>query len=266
MFTPSKNDKKNKPNIYEITHIRDLLKECHYNTCLVFDLDNTVMESSQELGSDQWFVNLHQYVCQSIPDQNEAVNLVLSVYHAVQHHTKMQAVEQSVARIIHLLQEIRIPVLALTARGKHIAQPTLQQLNSIGIDFSAHWPKNKLDLILQNNKEVQFDQGVLFCEGENKGECLKTLFKTTQFFPQQVTMIDDKEKHLHRTRQAVEEYGGKFVGLRYSYLDDKVKAFDLGKSMQQLSANKHLFSPCIQQAVDEITSKHVQDTSLKVRV
>ncbi len=44
--------------ILDSLSMRTILKHVSFDSVLLFDLDNTVIESQSELGSDQWFVQL----------------------------------------------------------------------------------------------------------------------------------------------------------------------------------------------------------------
>src|SRR5437667_9774476 len=104
--------------------IRDILNLTKFNTWVMLDLDNTVVESLFELGSDQWFSKLITYACeneskntQSAARENESKNTqsaaeqVIDLYTAVQHHLRMKTVEPIVVTLIKALQDIGVPVI-----------------------------------------------------------------------------------------------------------------------------------------------------------
>lgn len=248
-------------HISESKNIRDILNHCSFNTMLLLDLDNTVMESIQELGSDQWFVNLMDYACRISADKLEAVSLVIAIYHAVQHHTKTKAVEFEIVKIIKALQDIGVPVLAVSARGPQITGPTLEQLNAIGIKFSRQWGEGSFALPVDDKEHVPiYNQGIIFCNGNDKGKCLKAFFDKTNFYPAHVVMADDKGKHLHVVQSIIKSFGGQFVGLRYGHLDEKVAGFNMAKANVQLSQIYHLLPLDVQQAIDKLKIKSVSPT------
>lgn len=55
-------------------------------------------------------------------DTVEALDLVITIYHAVHHYIRMQAVQPEIIAIIARLREMAIPVIALTARGPGMKQ------------------------------------------------------------------------------------------------------------------------------------------------
>ena len=90
--------------IEESKNIFDVLKFANKNSFVIFDLDNTVIESIVDLGTDQWFVKMIEYADNVISDHQQAINLVLDISHAVQYHIKARAVESDVVRLIKSLQ------------------------------------------------------------------------------------------------------------------------------------------------------------------
>lgn len=224
--------------IEETADIKSILHSCSYNSFAVFDLDNTVFESTRELGSHQWFVNLCEHAFKVITDKVQAINVALELYHLVQHHTQVQPVQENTVKIIKLLQDINIPVIALTARGSEIITPTLRQLNHIGIDFSRNWEIFNNRTIELSNDAVVFHQGIIFCSGRNKGKSFDDFFthlsKYEKCFPEHVVMAEDTLKHLISVEETVKSHGASFTGLRYNNLDKKAEDFNHMIAIQQL--------------------------------
>lgn len=239
--------------IHESKQIKDFLahlNEGDEHSFVVLDLDNTVMESIQELGSDQWFVKLMAYAIEISPSK-ETEALVLAIYNAVQQRTKMKAVEDDVVSIIKKLQNRGTPVLALTARGPEIMQATFNQLDLIGINFyNKRWGQDSFKLKIDDKEDrVIFNQGILFCSGSNKGICLDAFFKAINYHPQNIIMVDDKEKHLESVKKIAK---GNFVGLRYGYLDEKVSQFKKEKAEAQMAEISHLFPDGAKEALERL--------------
>ena len=240
----------------EITHIRDVLKYTSYNSLVIFDLDNTLVEPTQELGSDQWFVSLGRYASDLIIDDKEAISLVLSIYHEVQFHIDLRAVQNEAVRVIHILQDLNIPVLALTSRGAIINEPTLKQLDKIGIQFSKQWKDKYLELQTDEPHHPIFKRGIIFCDGANKGKCLDAFLKYKQFSPKHIVMVDDKDKYLSNVASVAQQHGAGFAGLRYGYLDEKVKRFDFESSMYALHDIAHRFPPHVYDVLRKLNLSH----------
>jgi hypothetical protein len=234
-------------SIIETNSMRDILKLITYNTCVIFDLDNTVMESFHELGSDQWFVKLIEHACQVIPNTDEAIACVVALYHAVQHHVTAKAVETNVAMLIKRLQEAGVSIVAVTARDACLVAPTLRQLKSIGIDFSYQGIDTVSEPIVKDNKLVAYyHQGIIFCSGNDKGVCFEAYAKQYGCHVQSMLVIDDKEKHLRALQKTAKSMGVlSFKGVRYGYLDQKVSELDMQAAHIQL----HYLKPTLPAAV-----------------
>jgi hypothetical protein len=215
----------------------------------MLDLDNTVIEPVQELGSDQWFTCFMEYAIQVTLDKTEAFSLVITIYNAVQQHVRHQTVEANIISILRILQAIGVPVLGLTARNDSIAKHTLQQLQDNGIDFSRYWGSAYIKLMHSGDKTAVFHDGIIFCSGLDKGKCYRAFSILQGGAPRDVLMADDKESNLHVVKAAVEAEGSTFVGLRYGFLDEKVAAVDLGKANMELIQISHLLPEAAREAM-----------------
>ena len=196
---------------------------------LVLDLDNTTMQPSKSLGGDQWFTLFLDHVVKHIGNFDMALSSVLLVYNAVQHHIKAEAVEPGIVYIIRALQDLGVPVLALTARDITILQPTLRQLKAIGIDFSKSF--------FNHPCTDSYAEGIIFCNGSDKGIALKAFVESSKSCSsiRHVVMLDDKEKHLEHVAKAMKKLDIQFSGLRYGYLDSKVEAFNMDEANVELA-------------------------------
>ncbi|HEX2549334.1 MAG TPA: DUF2608 domain-containing protein, partial [Gammaproteobacteria bacterium] len=194
------------PFIHESIRIEDFLDHIQAENFLgIFDIDNTLIQSSEDLGSDQWFMKLMDYAYQAAPSK-ETESLVIAIYHALhQYHTKIQAVEAVTVPMIKNLQDKNTPLIGLTARGKEIKEATISQLNSIGIEFKLDKVKQMTIGLTVNGIEnaAIYQNGVIFCSGFNKGECLQAFFDAILWQPAKVVMVDDKRKHLKAIKETI---------------------------------------------------------------
>lgn len=223
-----------KAQIIESKHITDLSKHIGSNTWLLLDLDNTIMGPLLDLGGDGWFEKLMAYACQTMIDTQEAAALVITIYHAVQHHIKTKAVEPEIVAIIRDLQVRGYPILGITARGNELIDTTKRQLNEIGIDFSINRAANENRIVLGNSGAI-YDQGIIYCSGGNKGICLDAFLDRCEQLPAHILMADDKAKHLGTVKEIVVRRGIHFDGLRYGFMDQVAKDTDMKKANEQLA-------------------------------
>lgn len=215
-----------------------LLKHISFDTVVLFDLDNTVMEAQLELGSDQWFVQMCSQVLTKIPEKEKAISWAVALYHEVQKIVRTQVIEDTTVRIINALQRIGVPILAITARDECLHPATRRQLKDIGIQFVPLSIDGKkippLVLPLSPSNNPIYENGIIYCGGKDKGACFRAFLQQTKALVKQVVMVDDKEKYLHQVGEVAESMGIRFNGVRYSHLDQKVAEFDMIKARTQL--------------------------------
>ncbi len=228
--------------ILDSLSMRTILKHVSFDSVLLIDLDNTVIESQSELGSDQWFVQLCIHATTVVPDKEHAIAMVIALYHEVQKFIRAQAVEDVTVKIINTLQDIGIPVIAITARDQCLQQATIRQLADIGVHLSDNRIPRQALSIAETGRPCEqrlYENGIIFCGGKDKGACFKAFLDATGFNPKHVVMADDKLKHLEHVKAVAESSNIRFNGIRYGYLDAKVAGFDIQEAHMQLAFIKH---------------------------
>ncbi|VVC75492.1 hypothetical protein AQUSIP_07820 [Aquicella siphonis] len=249
-------------DIHDIHQIHELLRECHINSLIGWDIDNTIYEPDplfSDLGSDQWFASLLECARQLLDSKNDACQVSITLFREVHYLISVKPVEPKTVKMIHLLQDVNLPTLAITARGTDILDLTMDQLNQIDIHFSKQWGDISFELdIGEKNDPPYFHHGVIFCNGHDKGTCLQAFAKqaarhyersnldpeikqyailTLRQLSRQkldVILVDDKEKNLHVVKALAKRNGWSYTGLRYAHLDEKVRNFDMTKATHQL--------------------------------
>ncbi len=228
----------------ELENFKEALKDIHFDTWFVLDLDNTVMTSLIAFGGDPWFEGLFTHVTQKEIEPAVAKPSLMSVYNTAQHFVRTTAVEPNIVKIIKALQDIGIPVIGLTARGYSIRHETLRQLADMGVDFSRN------SIVPDDDSSCQ--GGIIFCAGGDKGENLRSILSRLGRVPRHITMLDDKKKHLERVMIALKPLGIHFSGFRYGYLDDEVKRFSMEAANIQLAHLWEWLSATVQEDVKKL--------------
>lgn len=222
-------------NIHEIQSISEIKNYLPFNAWLVFDLDNTLIEPLSSLGSDQWFCSLLTYANTLSLDQREALFHLIAVYDAVQMFAKVQCVEETTRYLMELLVRIGFPILGLTSRGAELVDATQRQLKDAGLTgfFNKDATKNDVHLIIPNgDHSVVFSQNIIYCNGQDKGQCLAAFLKELTIEPKHIVMIDDKHENLRAVNRRLKQTDILFTGLRYSFLDGKINRFNLSQPGQ----------------------------------
>lgn len=209
--------------IIEVTHFDEIKEHLTSDTLIILDIDNTLITPIQEVGTDQWFCHRRDWYEIQGRTSSEALELALAEWEAIQNITQVKAVEAQTPEIVQNLQK-HFPVMGLSTRGLALATRTVYQLKDIGMDLSISAP-SKEDVPLLNPQAILFRKGILFTSGTHKGKALLKLFEKLNFHPKRVVFINDKATNLREVEVACEERKIPFTGLRYGFLDDKVKAF-----------------------------------------
>lgn len=204
------------PEIREINHFHEILNYLSPGTIVLLDIDNTTLEpeNSNQIASEQWFATL--------------INQFPSFDDAIMHYctttlvTPMKTVEPTIAEVIRAIQEQTL-LLGFTMRSLVLAPQTVATLTHNGISLLSHIPDQ--GFMIQGQFPVLLYKSIIFCQGKKNGTTLFTVLDANGVYPETIVMIDDKRQYLELIEQACVERGITFIGLRYGYLDEKVKHF-----------------------------------------
>lgn len=217
--------------IKSISNMRNMLSGISYDSVIVWDLDNTILQSRHELGSDQWFGVLLA-IAKSQLGVNFKFQLMQNLYNQVQSLVDIDVIEHDTIKIIKYLHRIGVPQWLVTARNLELREVTLRQLEKCHIYFDA--------------------QCMIFCDGQDKGMCLENTFARLGYEVPHLVMIDDKPYNVESLRQAAIRMNSRFNGFIYEFLHEKVRAFDVGHAHFQLSLIVHLLNKSAQDFIKSL--------------
>ncbi len=211
--------------LVETKNFGEIKKYVTLHTLVILDIDDTLLLPVQTLGTDVWF----RYRIK----QNEAAGMApraaferaLSEWEAVRHLTKVKIVEEGSEKIVEDMQKNQIKVMGLTTQGLALATRTVQQLCSLGIDLAKSAP-SKEDCYFINELGVLYRQGILFTSGTPKGQALLKFLDQIHYHPSHIVFINDKAQHLIDIEEALKGKKIEFIGLRYSYCDERIANFN----------------------------------------
>jgi phosphoglycolate phosphatase-like HAD superfamily hydrolase len=209
--------------IIETPHFGNLTKYLKPETLVILDIDDTLLVPVQTLGNDVWFqtrLALHKKTLSA----TDALDKALAEWEAIRHLTQVKIVEEGSEKIVQKLQSRKVPIMGLTTQGLALATRTVRQLRSLNIDLSKTAP-SKQDHYFINSHGVLFRDGVLFTAGTPKGKALLKLLEIIGCKPKQIVFVNDKESHLKDMESSVVEAGIPFIGLRYSYSDQRIARY-----------------------------------------
>lgn len=218
--------------IFESDTLSSVLAHADKDTLVVFDIDNTIMETQQYLGSDVWLCHTIDQCKSKGFSAKDVLNYILPLYFLIHEYHDMKPIQNAPA-LIKTLQNKNITVIALTNRSKHITQITLDQFDKMGIDFS-------LTSICDKNLEIRhkylgfFKKGVIFCAANPKGEMLFLVLEKVGCAPKKILFIDDKLKYVKSVEKESEKHNIECIGIRFSGADATKAKFDPKEAEKQL--------------------------------
>lgn len=218
----------------------------------VTDLDNTLLETVQALGSEPWFNWQSKLLEDATSEKRIACNFddLLSYYHFAIEFSRTTPVQEDQNSALAAMQEAKIPTIALTARGELIASQTFRELakNKIELfktspagngfpapfvpydikkpEMSGLTQKDVETLKLTAARPVVYQRGVFFCDGQNKGAMLKSFIHRIKGDFKGIVFWDNDEKNNKRILQAFEGTGVEVHAYRASRMDAEIKKFE----------------------------------------
>ncbi len=202
------------------------------NCLFVSDFDNTLFECVDENhGSDQWFSEgINHLIKKENFTPNLAVEKMIQNFEIAHETALMRPVEKETIPLLQTLTKKSIKTVILTSR--HIITQTQRELNNIqdatvsSVSFSPfHMGTQKIVTFELTKEKAVYQEGILYCGNNDKGEALTTLLKHLNLKPAKIIFIDDKEKHVTSVERAAKSLNIPFIGLRYTYLDKKINLY-----------------------------------------
>jgi hypothetical protein len=234
----------NQLEVLDLASIKAFIDRLPANSLIAWDLDNTVIEPQQLIGSDQWFEAFMRFNIAKFGEDNKsaAIKETIDVYNYVHQHSEVTAVEPG---IVALMQELTKShrVIAITTRGKELVAATFRQLSSIGVKFNVDGNANDnnheiyLDQILLNSPHSTATNSVIFAGGRSKADCLKAYLNAMGIKPEAIpylVFVDDKKHHVENISRCAQELGIPSTCFHYRHLEHKIPLVHLPTAEVQL--------------------------------
>lgn len=211
--------------IVEVSHFNEIASHTTSGTCVILDIDDTLLIPIQMLGCDEWFQLRLRTHRQAGMEAKEALEKSLAEWESVRHVTKMEIVEQGTEKIIQEMQKKSLCIMGLTTQGLALATRTSQQLLENEIDLSLTAPSKGDHYFQLSGHGILYRNGILFTSGRNKGEALFLLLDQMGYHPKRILFINDKGSHLAEVEAVAQKRSVEFIGLRYAFSDARKRAF-----------------------------------------
>jgi len=216
----------------ESNNLEDVFQYIEEGAVVIFDLDGTVMEPLQMLGSDPWAYYYGDKLIALHRNKKKGLDAFVPVWQWVQKNIEMKLVDE---RLISVLERIKCRgacVMGFTARGIALAERTSEQLNAIEVDLT----RNCYYRQAVAGDGFLFTNGVLFVDvGVDKGIMFKRFCDKIGNLPSKIIFLDDQAKNITYVKNMCIKHGIPFVGMRYGRADATKENFDPAISDIQLS-------------------------------
>lgn len=254
--------------IDDLTQVYELASEkaAEYgadNVLIVFDIDNTLLASKQNFGSDQWYEWQSDLIKKNELENAVATDItgLLTVQANLYSLGRMRTTQLNTSSIVSAIQEQGISVVALTARGPVNRDATLRELIANKIDMKRtslgagngiagrFFPLNPdhphlygltknevLQFKLTKPRKISYEHGIIMVAGQHKGAMLRTILQRTFATPEVVIFIDDKEKNVRSIDDGLSPLGIEVFALRYSGEDQTVANFKASNKAKSIKA------------------------------
>ncbi len=194
--------------VFEIQSIQEVLPFLQVDTHLFLDLDNTLLTSCSEFGSERWERFMIQHFIQEGVPEEQAIARASHLWKAVQTVSPIQFVEKSTESTTRHLQTKTSACFVITARDYSFRAVTEEQINYLNLQFSQCKP---LPI-----EPAKYANGIFYCGDVPKGVVLKAYAEHHQC--KHIVMVDDYRSHVEMAAEIIHI---PFTGLRYGFLDER---------------------------------------------
>lgn len=201
--------------IIQTNRIEEVLFHVDETTWVLFDIDNTLIETVTHAGRMEWFDHVvEKLMVEEGLDRSTADVLLYPKWVAIMELCRIQTPEEQTAHLVKLIQRKSEASLALTARPPTLAKLTLRHLDEVKIDFSHHTPQA---VSLETPHPTHFENGVLFASMLNsKGALFRQFLEKSDKKPKKILFIDDARHHLEQMELELQKLGITFTGFHYT--------------------------------------------------
>jgi hypothetical protein len=217
-----------------------LKKVSNDKVLVVFDIDNTLLTMSTNMGSDQWYAwqsdlikqkKFEDAVGNSTDDLQSAQGVVFNL-------GRMHPPEPEIPNIVKDIQKTKVHTLVLTSRGNEYRSVTERELKRNGFEFTGNSIGPTLGyagLYLPGCVEkstarmVSFTNGVFMGAGQHKGQMLRCLLKKTKSSNiKKIIFVDDSERNIKAVSEIMDLDKIDIVSLHYTAMSEQIQAFEKG--------------------------------------
>ncbi len=165
------------------------------NVLVVFDIDNTLLTATKDLGSDVWYqwqtgkLKVKATKSQKVPClYSDTIGLLYELL-------PMKLTAKNVPTVLNLLQKRKQPMFALTSRSPDYRTATERELKRNGLSFipTALSYANNKELLLRGkfSRPYSYMDGIMMTTGGDKGKMLDYILTTSKRKYKSIVFVDD---------------------------------------------------------------------------
>lgn len=216
-------------DIHTTRELQDLFIYVEEDTWVLFDIDDTLIEPSTQVGRAEWFYRQTERLMLEGMSKEAAVLAFYPEWIQVQKKIPIRFVDPNTLHVVKELESKQVTNFAITHRHTSIREVTLSQLESLEIDFSSSSPM-KEEMYFPTVHPSMFSHGVLFvCDFNEKGPLFEMFLHLAANKPKKIILIDDKRKNLESFQNSLSGSNIDFVGLHFVRADDRKYDSDLAE-------------------------------------
>jgi hypothetical protein len=176
--------------------MNEIMPHISSSDLIIFDIDHTILQATSLYCHSNWFYDHYEEALAQGHDEKDIIEVLAPIWEMSQKSCPVESVEPFTPALIKKIQTSGKKTIALTSRSENIVQETIDQLSSLGIDFSKSAP-NQENFVMKMSTNVLVSNGIIFTSDYNtKGDVLKEYLKQTGFRPKSILFVDDGIRNL----------------------------------------------------------------------
>lgn len=174
----------------------DIIKNINIynNSLLVIDIDNTLIKTKTDLGSDQFFDWQMKEISNdgSLRLASSKENL-LKIMYKLWNYVQYELCDENIPDLLKGIKDVyNIDIILLTSRNDICNETLIKVL--INLNIYKLLNNNQLNRVNYNG--IIYKNGIIYCNGKDKGLCLKLILNSIRISFSKIIFIDDKFKNL----------------------------------------------------------------------
>lgn len=211
------------------------------STLIIFDIDDTLLEATNFVGSNKWYnwqrgKVVHDLNGKPFTIQNKnKFSCIFRTLGTMFELGTSQLTQQDAAQVVNELKPYDL--MLLTSRTTKYREATERELNKNGINLSTkHLMKKNAVLAFNFDDQkrvarVTYENGIVMSSGLNKGLVLKSILKKLDKSYQRIYFIDDSPKNISNMEEEWQNNGVEVNILHYTRVDKSISKKEVKQSI-----------------------------------